>query len=365
MKRTVFCFLFSIFYVYCFSQVTKEVLITTPEIDIFTIYDDYVYVGGDNKILKYDLNDLDAAPEELYQGGDTRLEGLTPLGDYLYFGRYSHEWLYRVPHSTSLGTAVDSFSLSQPNVVAIRPLRMHRYEDYIYILEQHTTGGPEYFHYNSPVSRIDMSASTFSKENLVSFFDNHSDLIVDNDTIYTTGPYRSIYAIHDINSDPQAEHLNISVENNTINYSLAKIGNDLFTINKDLDSMNFLTYKTNIYSSPVTHEVYADFGANSIFAYEGKLYGADNNTIFLYSSPLTNSQPEVPQEGNIFPNPTSDLINFEVTPDMVTVYDILGKQVDVQLQGNMVDLSHLPSGAYLVVYTIKDKPMVTEIVYKS
>lgn len=61
-------------------------------------------------------------------------------------------------------------------------------------------------------------------------------------------------------------------------------------------------------------------------------------------------------EINIYPNPVTDFLNItsNTTIDQIAVYDISGKNVNVSITDNKVDVKNLPAGAYIISIETKD-----------
>jgi hypothetical protein len=69
-------------------------------------------------------------------------------------------------------------------------------------------------------------------------------------------------------------------------------------------------------------------------------------------------QPNLSVESNvlsqtaIYPNPSSDIVNVKVPASLEIIssalYDLLGKNTGIQINNNMLDISALPKGTYLL-----------------
>ncbi len=63
---------------------------------------------------------------------------------------------------------------------------------------------------------------------------------------------------------------------------------------------------------------------------------------------------EVSSKISIFPNPTADFVEVEGDAiESIVVYNELGHQMNVKVDGNRVDLSQLPNGLF-VIETIQE-----------
>ena len=58
----------------------------------------------------------------------------------------------------------------------------------------------------------------------------------------------------------------------------------------------------------------------------------------------------------VYPNPTTDVLNIksEAKINKVSVTDVTGRNIDVKLNENTVDVRHLPAGTYLISIETKD-----------
>lgn len=72
------------------------------------------------------------------------------------------------------------------------------------------------------------------------------------------------------------------------------------------------------------------------------------------------------KEINIYPNPVTDFLNIQsdTKVDLVTVYDISGKKVNVSLINNKVDVRSIPSGAYIINIETKDGKTTKKFIKK-
>jgi len=72
------------------------------------------------------------------------------------------------------------------------------------------------------------------------------------------------------------------------------------------------------------------------------------------------------QNINVYPNPTTNLIKIRSSAiiNKIELYDLIGKQVLLTKQTNQIDVSHLPSGIYLLKASIKNKTLIKKIIIK-
>jgi spore coat protein CotH len=70
----------------------------------------------------------------------------------------------------------------------------------------------------------------------------------------------------------------------------------------------------------------------------------------------------------IFPNPASTKINIDIpdhVPTVLTVYDILGKQLIQKSNVKTIDLNELNDGIYLLKVTIDNKILTKRFIVKK
>ena len=51
---------------------------------------------------------------------------------------------------------------------------------------------------------------------------------------------------------------------------------------------------------------------------------------------------------NVYPNPTKDVLNFDVHVDFIEVYDLSGKKILSQTNSEDINLENLPNGLYII-----------------
>lgn len=69
---------------------------------------------------------------------------------------------------------------------------------------------------------------------------------------------------------------------------------------------------------------------------------------------LATAQFESQNSISFYPNPATDKITLKATIESVSLYTFEGKKIDVSIQNNEIDLSHLNHGVYLLQGTYKD-----------
>ncbi|HAO08228.1 MAG TPA: hypothetical protein DCQ50_14860 [Chryseobacterium sp.] len=74
------------------------------------------------------------------------------------------------------------------------------------------------------------------------------------------------------------------------------------------------------------------------------------------------------QQGSIdiYPNPASDFLTIQSTlkVENVNVYDISGKKINTVLNGNTIDIKHIPSGSYLITIETKEGKTTKKFIKK-
>jgi hypothetical protein len=68
----------------------------------------------------------------------------------------------------------------------------------------------------------------------------------------------------------------------------------------------------------------------------------------------------------VYPNPTSGLLNVSKTMENVEIYDVIGRKVYTQsVVENVIDLSELHVGQYFLVATVDGERVSTKIMIKK
>ncbi len=63
--------------------------------------------------------------------------------------------------------------------------------------------------------------------------------------------------------------------------------------------------------------------------------------------PLSNNEFATSKSG-IYPNPSSSVVSFTSNIEEIALYTLDGKQINIALQNNQIDVSQLPTGIYLI-----------------
>lgn len=64
----------------------------------------------------------------------------------------------------------------------------------------------------------------------------------------------------------------------------------------------------------------------------------------------------------VYPNPTTDYLNFSGKVSSVKVYDAAGKTVNVEMVNNIADVRNLPKGVYFIKYTTEKGVQMQKII---
>lgn len=125
--------------------------------------------------------------------------------------------------------------------------------------------------------------------------------------------------------------------NGTIGGSYSFTGNTTYSIFTGDVAAEFDAINTTLASNTVTNTAAID-NVNVQFTNQGLLGVNDTKP--------KNAQALLA----IYPNPTSDVVNIKTDSKIkkVSVTDIAGKNANVRLNGNSVDVRHLPVGTYLI-----------------
>lgn len=69
---------------------------------------------------------------------------------------------------------------------------------------------------------------------------------------------------------------------------------------------------------------------------------------------------------NLYPNPASDFLTIQSTlkVENVNIYDISGKKINTVLNGNTIDIKHIPSGSYLITIETKEGKTTKKFIKK-
>lgn len=353
--------LFSLFVIFVYglsnAQVNKNILITNEGLNAtFIIHEDFVYSSAAPHIIKYDLNDLGAAPDTILQDYYAQITGMTIRGSFLYFTTFEGSNLTRVPISSSTGMGVEDLVV---NGSISYPLEMIMHNNYIYVLE---TGVPVGDPVPAKISKIDVSTVPCQKTEVFTYpvGENLSDFLIADGDIYAIS-LGNIYKLSNIDISPSNQLF--ATANTGLQRTIAKVASHLFTSNT-VTYPDTKIYKYSITGTP-TQELYTDSGAICLFAYNNNLYGSNQGEIFVYESPTSTTSVDE-QKITVFPNPTTDIIHFEIVPEEVYLYDINGKQISCSIQQSTINLSHLAAGTYLLTYKTKgSESFSTQLIYKQ
>jgi hypothetical protein len=110
--------------------------------------------------------------------------------------------------------------------------------------------------------------------------------------------------------------------------------------------------------------------------FDNKLYLFGGNTTPLTSSALNSTQSanlatlaattfNNQQAVVFYPNPATDKITLNSNIETVLLYTFEGKKINTSIQNNVIDLSHLSNGIYLLRGTNKDGSLFSDKLIKN
>ncbi|WP_167343116.1 T9SS type A sorting domain-containing protein [Nonlabens sp. SY33080] len=87
---------------------------------------------------------------------------------------------------------------------------------------------------------------------------------------------------------------------------------------------------------------------------------------YEYNSTLGLSDETNVFELKLYPNPANDHVTFSSSDDVhdVKLYDFSGKQINVQVENNIIDVSTLPSGMYIVKAVINEQITAAKLIVR-
>ena len=104
------------------------------------------------------------------------------------------------------------------------------------------------------------------------------------------------------------------------------------------------------------------------FVTDGGPAGNNSNILSIDTFSYTNITLAVSDAANskmaVYPNPTSDYLNFSGKVSSVQVFDAAGKIVNVDVVNNIADLRNLAKGVYFVKYTTEKGVQMQKIIKK-
>jgi hypothetical protein len=66
-----------------------------------------------------------------------------------------------------------------------------------------------------------------------------------------------------------------------------------------------------------------------------------------------------------YPNPTKDIVHVQDNVKSVKLFSILGKQIEVSLENNAINVSNLDKGVYLIQLILADDKIVNSKLIKE
>ena len=160
-----------------------------------------------------------------------------------------------------------------------------------------------------------------------------------------------------------------SVNAGTTATSVGDFSTVLLSINPDLTATGypevFTEYTATIsgLGAPVNGRV-----AFRYFVTNGGPAGDNSNILSVDTFSYTNSTLAVSDAANsklaVYPNPTSDFLNFSGKVSSVQVFDAAGKIVKVEVVNNIADVRNLAKGVYFVKYSTDKGTQMQKIIKK-
>lgn len=182
--------------------------------------------------------------------------------------------------------------------------------------------------WSAPEKFLGNQSESFGKELSFDLKQSSLDSQFDDSDIIITG--NGITIIFDLASNPGLDWTHYSVRFNTTN--LWKI-NNLF--GEPATDAQILSVLSNISSLKIRGEYVS-----------GSDTGGIDNVILQTGILAVNSFD--PSTLKCYPNPASDRIYFSEQVSDVSIYDLLGKKINLKMQQQSVDVSQLPKGIYTV-----------------
>lgn len=104
------------------------------------------------------------------------------------------------------------------------------------------------------------------------------------------------------------------------------------------------------------------------FVTDGGPLGSNSNILSIDTFSYTNTTLAVSDAANskmaVYPNPTSDYLNFAGKVSSVQVFDAAGKIVKIEMVNNIADVRNLASGVYFVKFTTEKGVQMQKIIKK-
>ena len=134
-----------------------------------------------------------------------------------------------------------------------------------------------------------------------------------------------------------------------------------------IDLAKYMTYQLE--SEMVVAEGTAYFAkeGNGLVTYMYDVFGEGNfESFFIRLDVPAAERPVYESEMQVYPNPTSGLLNVSKTMENVEIYDVIGRKVYTQsVVENVIDLSELHVGQYFLVATVDGERISTKIMIKK
>ncbi|WP_419870712.1 T9SS type A sorting domain-containing protein [Chryseobacterium sp. CT-SW4] len=143
----------------------------------------------------------------------------------------------------------------------------------------------------------------------------------------------------------------------TVGYSYnTTTGAITYTMNGTTTTLNIAGYTTPTGLVPTAHYVISSYGAGNAAA---TTFGIDNYTVEASNTAvLAVSETGVlaKKELSIYPNPVSDILNISAASKVnkAEIYDMNGRKIKADLNGDQVDVSSLVPGNYIINIETKE-----------
>jgi Leucine-rich repeat (LRR) protein len=147
--------------------------------------------------------------------------------------------------------------------------------------------------------------------------------------------------------------------NTSLNFLICMYNNPLTALNvANGNNINFENFKVNQNSNLTCIQVDDATWSTTNWIYIDEIasFSTDCSTLAIEDISMQNI--------NIYPNPTTNLIKIKSNAiiNKIELYDLMGKEVLSTKQTNQIDVSHLPSGIYLLKASIKNKNQIVKII---
>ena len=289
------------------------------------IHNNELYSGSDEYIFKYDLLALSSPPDTVYFNPNSDIvSGMAWHNDYLYFVERSGDSLKRIKLNP-LGSVEN---VSGP-INDTRDLKL--VGDTLYIVE--VLNG---------MTKFDLSQSTITGSQVTNAPIDCRALAIHGTEAYITGRLNDIWKVDDITSSSPTV-TNTGITNVKVG-SITTLSNNLFFRH------GAVTEQVDLISTSNTLVQTANFWAFYLLGDSNYLYGGDQFEIWRFMPSILTGVANISleKEIDVFPNPTTGLLNFSEEIKKISIYDVLGKEVMTKQDKKNINISALPKSLYLI-----------------